>query len=150
MDSKSGFSLLEVIVVIAVLGVLVGYSGPRIMEYYHWLKLQGVVNQLISDCHLARRKSAAGNKKWGIIFLPDQDKYLLVEGKQSPAIKKRLKLSGKVEYKRITFPPYQGQPAVYFKQLGNLDTPNGTVVLQQGSKQKKIVFSSNAGEINVR
>jgi len=145
-----GFSLLEVIAAIMVLGVLLGYSAPRLMTYYRWLKFQGVVNQLISHCHLARRKSVTGEEKWGVVFLPRQNKYLLVEGKQSPEIKKRIELASGMEYKQITFPFYQGRRSVYFKPLGNLDTPNGTVILQWGSLEKKIVFSSNAGEINVR
>jgi hypothetical protein len=39
---------------------------------------------------------------------------------------------------------------VFFKELGNLDHRNGRVELKLNQVDKQIVFSSNAGEINIR
>ncbi|WP_018249923.1 pilus assembly FimT family protein [Orenia marismortui] len=147
----NGFTLIEVMIVIAIISILVSISYPKINNYVNYFTLTTELNQLISDLQWARQQSIVSKIKHGIIFYPIESKYQIVKDKINCKVIKEVSLSeDKIRFGDITFPSYKGGKAIFFKTLGNLDNHNGSIeLIKVGYGSKKIVYSSNAGVINI-
>ncbi len=53
-QSQSGFSLAEILVVVAIIGIMLLFSLPAIAERYKGYKIRTMVNELSSDLKAAR------------------------------------------------------------------------------------------------
>lgn len=65
-----GFSLIELIVVMAIAGILLGvavFSMQGVMEGY---KVRGAARQLYSDMQMARLSAIKGGRNWALCFTP--------------------------------------------------------------------------------
>jgi type IV fimbrial biogenesis protein FimT len=154
MSKNRGFTLLEVVVVISIMSIIVTTAVPNFNGYFDKLKLNRTVNRLVANIYWTREQAIKTGQKWGIIFDSDTRKYLIIKKEEPETVIKEINLTEGVEIKltKTTLPDYQeDKKAVFFKKLGNLAHENGQVVLRKAAvRGKKVVFSSNAGEINVR
>ncbi|GAB6099058.1 hypothetical protein JCM16358_09370 [Halanaerocella petrolearia] len=146
MKLEAGFTLIEIVLVISLISIIAGIGLPSADNYLKKMRLATVINQLVSDLQLARQYSITKQDKYGIVFKPELNQYLLVKSKVDLHVIRRRVLQ-KVSIKEVTFPGNE----VFFKSLGNLDGSNGRVVLQlEDYATRELIFSSNAGELTVK
>ena len=122
-------------------------------SYNQTIKLRASTQNLLSNIKYVQELAIITAVKHGIIFDLKANCYYLIKDGASPQLLEQVKL-GEVELKSVNFPLYnksgfKGQ-AVIFKKLGNLDHGNGRIKLELNNKLKEIIFSSNAGEINIK
>ncbi|MCK8817484.1 prepilin-type N-terminal cleavage/methylation domain-containing protein [Natroniella sulfidigena] len=158
INQQQGFTLVELLVVCAIVSGLLLLVGPKFNNYLAYLELETTINQLVSDLKWARQQAVINQKVWGVVFDLTENKYLVVEGKLEPQVIRKVELEEKVAIKEVTLPEYNefitenfnAERAVFFKKLGNLAGHNGAVKLElEDYGTRKIVYSSNAGELNL-
>lgn len=66
----SGFSLLELMVVVGVFGVLVAVSVPSVSGYLRSMRVQGAATTLAADLRYARALATAQRRSYAVTFAP--------------------------------------------------------------------------------
>lgn len=79
VDNISGFSLVELLAVIAVIAIAASIGVPAFSTWIPDYRLRNIVNELHSDMYLAKMKAIKENRKYRIIFTTGSDaSYSLV------------------------------------------------------------------------
>lgn len=68
MRKNSGFTLIELIVVIAIVGTLAAITIPNFIAYLPNARLKSASRDLYSHLQLARVGAIKGHKQWAIVF----------------------------------------------------------------------------------
>jgi type IV fimbrial biogenesis protein FimT len=64
----SGFTLIELMVVLAILAIAAGFSAPHLQKWMHNYRLKGAVMDLRSDMQLAKTNAVKENRPWLLDF----------------------------------------------------------------------------------
>ncbi|MDQ5882520.1 MAG: type fimbrial biosis protein FimT, partial [Pseudomonadota bacterium] len=57
MNRQHGFSLVELMVVIVIMGILMGIAGPSFLDFIRRSQAMGAVNEFVSDINMARSEA---------------------------------------------------------------------------------------------
>lgn len=78
--SEMGFSLIELLVVLALIGmsVIVGY--PAMMEWLERYQVRAAASEIASSIQLQRMRAVSQNVEFSIQFDPDNNTYALYQG----------------------------------------------------------------------
>lgn len=87
-----GFSLIELLVVVAVIAVMIAISLPAISRYFRNYKIRNAVQAVGGEISAARNKAIMKNVNWGVVFLIENDtmgrptryQYLLEDDQTPP------------------------------------------------------------------
>ena len=63
-----GFTLVELMMVIAVVGVLLLVAAPSFRDFIEMQRLRGVSNELVTDIQYLRSEATRRNERMGIVF----------------------------------------------------------------------------------
>jgi len=72
--NSKGFTLIELMIVIAILGILAGIAAPNFQTYMAQRRLNGAARQVMTDLMAARMKAVSLNQKVKVFFKSDQEK----------------------------------------------------------------------------
>lgn len=143
MKAKSGFSLIEVIIVIGILAVLTAGSIGIYSNYSKNVELDTSANSIISDLKSAQSKAINGEEslKWGIRFINGTDDYYEIFS-TSDSYTVGVSPEKKTVYlvKGVTFSdPSEGtsKDIIYDKIRGTI-TSDTTVKITSGGTEKTI------------
>lgn len=75
----SGFTLMEVMVVMAIIGILASISVPNFRNYMIQRRLNGATRQIMSDLMYARMQAVSQNNKFRVIFNGDGKQYTILD-----------------------------------------------------------------------
>ena len=73
-NKQSGFTLIELIVIIAILGVFAGIAVPNFLSYMPKYRLNGAARQIMGDLMAARMQAVKENRKVGVGWV-DETNY---------------------------------------------------------------------------
>jgi prepilin-type N-terminal cleavage/methylation domain-containing protein len=76
-QSNSGFTLIEIMVVLVVIGILAAISAPSFMKWLPNIALQSASRDLYGIMQKARSEAVKGNKDWAIVFDTTNNRYYL-------------------------------------------------------------------------
>ena len=65
---KYGFTLLELMMVVAIMGILSAIATPNLMYYMAERRLNGAARMVMSDLMAARQKAVTQNNKFKVFF----------------------------------------------------------------------------------
>lgn len=67
---KAGFTLVEIILVIALMGLIVGLTVPFMNDYYAKQQLYSFTDEVVANLRRAQNKAiiGEGNTNWGIVW----------------------------------------------------------------------------------
>ena len=74
-QGKRGFSLIELLIVFAIIGVLVLISMPAIRIYQHNLETSGVIRDLMANLRYAQQLAVTEQVEHGVYFITADKKY---------------------------------------------------------------------------
>ena len=66
---KSGFSLMELMIVLAIMGIVSAIAAPNFMNYMAERRLNGAARMVMSDLMAARMKAVSINQKVKVSFV---------------------------------------------------------------------------------
>jgi len=64
-----GFTIVEVLVSLSILGILVAVAAPALVDFVHLKRLEGVANEIQSDVALMRAESMGKTTGGGMAFI---------------------------------------------------------------------------------
>ena len=66
---SAGFSLIELLVVVAIIGLLTAVGGPPVRNYMRTYAIRGSVSMLSGELQTARNKAISKNANLGVVLL---------------------------------------------------------------------------------
>lgn len=77
---EAGFSLIELLTVVAIIAILAAVAAPNILGYLRNYKIRGAAQQVAGEIQQARAKAIMGNVNRGITFaVVDGDSYRWIQ-----------------------------------------------------------------------
>ena len=81
MRKRSGFTVIELVVVIAILGILTAVGVPNFLSWLPKYRLKSAARDLYSNMQLAKLSAIKNNADWAIVFNKAADQYQLCSGR---------------------------------------------------------------------
>ncbi len=128
----AGFTLIETMLVVAVLGIVLGLAIPNAMRFFNGQRIRGVRASLMADMAYARSLAIA--RRTTVRMVITADRYTIVTLPDSTVVRSHQAPGGVVFNANVSpkFYPYGlADPAAVVVQAGADDTtinllPNGT------------------------
>jgi|LGVE01.1.fsa_nt_gb type IV fimbrial biogenesis protein FimT len=81
LNKQSGFTLIELIVIIAIVAVLAGIAVPNFLSYIPKSRLNGAARQVMGDLMAARMKAVKENTTVTVAWVTDRKYKISTEEK---------------------------------------------------------------------
>jgi type IV fimbrial biogenesis protein FimT len=74
---KNGFSLLELMIAIALMAIISAFAAPKMADYMAERRLRGAARMVMSDLMMARQRAVSQNNAFRVIFTGDHTYTIL-------------------------------------------------------------------------
>lgn len=152
MERNSGFTLIELMVVIALFAIAAAIAVPNYLTYSTRARLQGAENNLVADFELARSNAIRENGNVAVVFNADGLGYTVFEDFNNPWIQdgderllRSVDLPEGVRIDSTTF----ANDRMHFNSRGIPDGSFGTVTLTNSQETRSVVINI-AGRIRTQ
>jgi len=159
IKQAKGFSLIELIIVIAILGIVSAIAAPNFNKYRQNTNLKEAARDLASDISYWRQRTVAENIRYRIVLNKSENSYSIQKATSAspgpedyadlvPPVTKYLSaISNQVIISDIAFSGTP--PRIYIQSRGTI-IPFGSVTLQhKQSLLTKIITANAMGRVKV-
>jgi type II secretion system protein H len=67
-QNRLGFTLMEMVIVVVVIGIIAAMAVPSFITYMPKLKVKSAAREIVSNLRLARSKSVSERRPYGVVF----------------------------------------------------------------------------------
>lgn len=164
MSRKKGFTLIEIVIVIVLIGILAAAIGPRILHLQDSFKVEAAAEQIANHIRLAQSLAIARHDDHRVYFDTANHAYSVYNVDTGDTVKNPLN-PGKdliVDFKNPDSEYYDSQlkgvtieslsPANYsatFNPLGKPTAGRGSVTITKGSSTRYIGVAAETGAVSI-
>ena len=141
------FTLVELLVVVAIIGVLILVGMPAFRYIQKDLQLSGSARELITDLRYAQQLTITEQVEHGILFDSAQKKYRLIKHKETGDIILKEKFFPE-EIKTLTLTGLTDNNEARFNPYGAIKE-TGTITLVNTKEEKKIIDVRPSGFVKL-
>ena len=148
-NKQSGFTLIEMMIIIAIMGIFAGIAIPNYLSYMPKHRLNGAARQVMGDLMLARMQAVSLNHRVKVFFYSNHEYKICDDADNNDTVDDG---EGDVqlrdiqrEYSDVTFDLSKTDDPV-FSSRGT--ATNVTITLQNSSESKDISISI-AGRVKI-
>lgn len=141
---KKGMSVIELLVVLAVLGILVAIVSPKFSQIRDNAVLKTAVNDVLSSVNKAKGSTLASlnSSEYGVRF--QSDKVIIFKGKVFSSLgvgNETISITPPATITNITFGGVSGTSGdIYFNRLLGVPSTTGTITISTSSFSKIITI----------
>ena len=162
LETQTGVTLVELMVVLAIIAITSAIAVPLFMGNRESVKLRGAARQVTTDLRLARGKAVSDNANYYVCFEPANARYLLSSTNDCTAnVDKTVDFRNTPQYSRIAFQYGGGNVApctigdganpVTFEDIGSgkkraTFARNGTLIVGTSVQNGEVHLKNNQGE----
>ena len=151
---QPAFSLVELIVVVAIVAILAGVAIPRFDSGSTRHRADAAARRVVSDLVLARRHANHVSTAQTVTFDPAADSYQLsgLPDLDRPSIDYVVHLADEPYGATLISADFNGSSSVNFNGFGQatgMASTTGTVVIQIGDQQRTIILDPDTGELTI-
>ena len=145
--SRNGFTLMEFLVVIGIIGILTLIGIPTFRSIQPSLQLSGVTRELITDLRYAQQLTVTEQVEHGVLFDSAQKKYQVIKhGETEDTVLKEKSLPG--EIKTLTITGLTNNNEARFNPYGAIKEI-GTITLINIKEEMKIIDVRPSGFVRI-
>lgn len=141
MRKQKGFTLIEIILIIALFALIIGLTAPYIWTYMARQQLAVAAEDVVSNLRRAQNKAIINqeNTKWGVYFYHD---YYAIIQYPSETVSENFLLPDNL---------YVSDNNIIFHKLtGKLDDDAAITVTHSGINEQKIIILNEEGNIQIQ
>jgi len=148
-NKQSGFTLIELMVIIAIMAVSAGIAIPNFLSYMPKHRLNGAARQVMGDLMAARMKAVKLNHRAKVFFYSDHQYKICDDADNNGTVADGegdvLLRDIQTEYSDVTFDS-SNPPDPVFSSRGTATT---TTITLQNSSGLKVITISIAGRVKI-
>ena len=130
-NKQSGFTLIEMMIVIAILGIFAGIAIPNYLSYMPKHRLNGAARQVMGDLMAARMQAVSQNTTVTVAYVSDRKYKISTEEKT-------------INYSNVTISSF---PDISFYSRGT--ATNRTITLTNSTSLGKKVTVALTGRVKI-
>ena len=146
-NKQAGFTLIELMIIIAIMGIFAGIAIPNYLAYLPKSRLNGAARQVMGDLMAARMQAVSQNNEFKIFFLNNHEYQVLDDDDNDGNIDGGEWTQTKdiqSEYSDVTFSNVSANPIFYSR-----GTAYGTTITLTNSTGSKYVKVATAGRVKI-
>ena len=154
MKKIRGFSIIELLVVVAVIAVVSVIVTPNFMRWRNNAKMRDAVDNLMGDLEMAKINAVRENSFVAVLFNPtgyrvfvDRANFWIRDADERLLRDRKLPAGVRFDLDHIDWGFADNRTR--FNSRGRTDTANGTAVLVNSRGQQRDVIVSSLGRIRV-
>lgn len=151
MKNESGYSLIELLIVLAIIAVLTGLAQASFTAQLPHLRLSHAARTLVSDLRWARQLAVASGQPVSVVLDIEQDRYQ-IERQSQPGIPigwvRDLQDRGQ-GFGEIDLVSSSGGRAIAFQPNG-ISTDMTTIILKNGGKEQRQITVAITGRVKIK
>ncbi len=147
---RCGFTLMEMTLVIAIIGIIVGIGAPKYANAVAHYRAETAANRVAADLAAAQSQAQSTSKTQTVVFNTSTSTYALpVKELNNSASTTTVDLTGGQYLARLASVNFNSNSQVTFDIYGKPDN-GGSVVVQVGAWMKTVVLDPDSGKASVQ
>lgn len=139
--NKAGFTLIELMIVIAIIGIVSAIAAPNFRTYMAERRLSGAARMVMSDLMAARQKAVTQNNRFSVTFSGTQ--YTILDDDNDNGSTDSGEMTEvrniQTDYYDVTIPNVTANPVFYPR--GTASGTSVTLTSSKTGKSKKVVVA---------
>lgn len=145
----SGITLVELLVVLAIMGLLVGIGAPALRGYAGAWRLKATTRELVGLLSLARSTAVSSQEAHALEVDADSGTARVINLSSGEALEQRLRIPVGVTIEVRVGQEVASDPQVVFRSSGGLDGRTTVFVLSSQGREQTVTVLSTTGAVSI-